>query len=295
MKPRDVSMLPKNYQLPLRFYVYGDTVLFIEESGGDFRSLEVADPRIAKKMKGIFERFFRKTEVSKKGGVGREVDLYLIRHGETVSQEKSSRLSPKGRLQAEVEALCLLLDIWSQGGGLLKFYNSPTPRAQETSDIMLAKAQKIIGSSEHSPIKLYNPQVAASLEAAGIIGPLMKMGISYEKIIEYWLTNPEAVEGKAPRVIYERLQKFLRRGQKLADRLPGGKKIHYVGVTHEAPQAALLNQINGKTLNELGGKIQNCESIKIEFRGDSDENPSISFRDRTMRIGKPDDSGDERE
>lgn len=282
---RDVSLLPENYQLPLRFYISGDTVLFIEENEDNFRSLEVTDPRIAKEMKDIFERFLKGIEDSKeKKGTGREVDLHLIRHGEAESQEKNAKLSSRGRLQAEVEALCLLADIWSQGGGLLKYFNSPTPRAKETADIILAKTQKIIESSKYSPIKLYNPSATTSLEAAGVIGPLMKMGIPYEKSIEHWLTNPEAVKGKTPRVIYERLQEFLRRGQKLADRLPMGEKIYYIGVTHEVPQAALLHQTSGMTLNELGGSIQNCEPIKIEFKGKSEEDATIKFRDKKMKI-----------
>lgn len=282
---RDVNLLPENNQLPLRFYIYGETVLFIEEGEDDFRSLEVTDPRIAREMKNIFERFLKGAEASKeKKGTGREVDLYLIRHGEAESQEKNAKLSSRGRLQAEIEALCLLSDIWSQGGGLLKFYNSPTPRAQETSAIMRAKAQKVIESSEHSPIKLYNPRAAKSLEAAGVIGPLMKMGVPYEKAIEHWLTNPEAVQDKTPQVIFERLKEFLRRGQKLADRLPEGEKIYYIGVTHEVPQAALLNQISGKTLNELGGNIKNCEPMRIELKGKSEEGATIKFRDLEMKI-----------
>lgn len=286
---RDISMLPENYQLPLRFYVYGDTVLFIEEIEDSFRSLEVTDPRIAKEMKDIFERFLRGVEASKeKKGTGREVDLYLIRHGEAESQEKNAKLSSKGRLQAEIAAFCLLSDIWSQGGGLLKFCNSPTPRAQETSDIMQAKIQKIIESSKNSPIKLYNPRVTTSLEAAGVIGPLMKMGIPYEKAIEHWLTNPEVVEGKTPRVIYKRLQEFLRRGQRLADRLPPGEKIFYIGVTHEVPQVALLNQVSGKTLKEFGGSIQNCELIRIGLKGKSEEGAIIKFRNLEMKIENED-------
>ena len=282
---RDVNLLPENFQLPLRFYVYGDTILFIEEIEDSFRSLEITDPRIAKEMKDIFERFLRGIKEKKEKKVtGREVDLYLIRHGEAESQEKSAKLSSKGGLQAEVAALCLLSDIWSQGGGLLKLFNSPTPRAKETSDIMQTKIQKIIESAKHSPINLYNPRITASLEAAGVIGPLMKMGIPYEKTIEHWLMNPEAVEGKTPQVIYKHLQEFLHRGQRSADRLPPGEKIYYIGITHEVPQAALLHQASGKTLNELGGSIKNCELMKIKFEGKSKEAAIIEFRDKEMKI-----------
>src|SRR3989338_854754 len=282
---RDVSLLSENFQLPLIFYIYGHTVLFIEEVGNDFRSLEVTDPRIAGEMKEIFERFLTSADATKeKEGNGREIDLYLIRHGEAESQEKTAKLSSKGKLQAEVATLRILSDIWSQGGGLLKFQNSPTLRAQETCDIMRTTSQRIVESSEHSPIKLYDSRQSKFLEAAGVIGPLMKMGVPYEEAVEHWLTNPEVVEGKTPRIIYEHLREYLRRGQKLADLYPKREKTYYIGVTHEVPLAALLSQISGRTLDELGGSIQNCESTEIGLKGKSGESPTIRFRGKEMKI-----------
>lgn len=213
----------------------------------------------------------------------RAVELYLIRHGEAESQEKDAKLSEKGRLQAAEAATLLFTEISAQGSGLLKIVHSPTPRAKETFDIMMEVITGNVGSRDPR-LRVCRPHVASALEAGGVIGPLMKRGIPYEETVEYWLSNPETVEGRSPFVIAERSRKVIRRLKKMADRLPSGVKIFYVGITHEIPQAALLLKASGKKLSELGGSIENCERIRIDVGTGSTEQPRLYFRGFQMDL-----------
>ena len=218
----------------------------------------------------------------------RGIEFYLFRHAEAADQGVDAELTERGEKQAEEAAQNLVRQIIEQGGGVIKFLSSPVKRAKRTSEIMQQTISEILSEQQIKNMRLMNPRDREALKAAGVIGPLKQRGI--DDPINYWLNNPEILEGKSPSKIAEPLHEVIDFLQKMADRLPSGEKIYYIGVTHEVPQAALLNQTSGKTLEELGGNIQNCESMKIELKGNSKEMPTIKFRDKEIKI---DDIGGE--
>lgn len=213
---------------------------------------------------------------------GREVDVYLFRHGEAVGEGTDAELSPQGVEQAKKTISDLLKQITEKGGGAVKFISSPVRRAAQTAEIMQSTLEQSIAEQGIQNIRILSPRTREVLKAAGVIGPLKQQGI--ENPIEYWLNNPESLEGKSPQKLAEQMRELIVFLKKVADRLPPGEKIYYVGVTHEVPQAALLNQLTGKTLEELGGGIKNCEPITIQLEGKSDHNPKITFRDLHLEL-----------
>lgn len=213
---------------------------------------------------------------------GREIELYLFRHAEASDQGVDAELTERGKEQAKEAAQNLVRQIIEQGGGVIKFLSSPVKRAKQTSEIMQQTIHEILSEQQVKNIRLMSPRDRETLKAAGVIGPLKQSGI--DDPVDYWLRNPEILEGKSPSKIAERLHEIINLLQKVADRLSSGEKIYYIGVTHEVPQAALLYQTSGKTLNELGGNIQNCELMKIELKGKSEEGATIKFRDKEMKI-----------
>ena len=198
------------------------------------------------------------------------------------SREIELYLSERGIEQAKVAAQNLVREITEQGGGVVKFVSSPTKRAKQTSVVLQQTISEILSKEQINNIRLMNPRDRESLKAAGVIGPLMKRGI--DDPVDYWLKNPETLEGKSPSKTAERLYEMIDRLQKMANRLSPGEKIYYIGVTHEVPQAALLNQTSGKTLSDLGGKVKNCEWLKVEMNGRSEEGATIKFRGEEMKI-----------
>lgn len=221
---------------------------------------------------------------------GREIDFYLFRHAEASGEGLNSELTERGKEQAAKAAQDLLEQIIQKGGGVIKFLSSPVRRAKITSEIMQNAIQEIITERQIKEVRLMSPRDREALRAAGVIGPLKERGI--DDPIDYWLKNPDALEGKNPTETAQKLQEMISFFQKVADRLPAGEKIYYIGVTHEVPQAAFLHEISGQTLNELGGNIQNCESIKVELVGKSEECAIIKFRNKEMKTGNPKDETD---
>lgn len=275
---REAGLLPEGKQLPLRFYIYGNSTLFIEEQNADFRTLVVSDPNISNEMRKIFTRF---SSGPKPIGHG-SLEVNLIRHAEATSQDSDAPLSEQGKLQAEVAALRLLADTWSKGGGILKAYFSPVARAQETFEIINTVSQTVVShAGEQSPIQLYSPRKRDTLRAAGVIGPLISKGIPYEETVNYWLNNPKVIAGKSPEDIYDVFKQFLISQARLAERLPPGGNIHQLGITHEVPLVALLNHVYpNQTLAELGGQIRNCESIDVRIDKDSTGIAKLHFREK---------------
>jgi len=214
--------------------------------------------------------------------VGREVDFYLYRHAEAGGEGVDDELTPKGIEQAQEAAKVLLEEVIQNGGGVIKFISSPVLRAKRTAEIMRSTIQDLIIERKITNVRLMASRDREELRAAGLVGPLKERGI--KDPVDYWLNNPDTLEGKSPTEIAGKINEVTRSLQKLTDRLPAGEKIYYIGVTHEVPQAALLNQISGKTLNELGGNIKNCEPIKIGFIGKSDEGVTVNFRDLKIKV-----------
>lgn len=215
----------------------------------------------------------REARESEKGG--REVDVYFYRHAEAEGEGVEAGLTEVGRQQARQAAEDLLGEI-TGAGGVIKFLSSPVRRAQETAGIMRGFIAEAIERSNIQNIRLMSSRERDAVKAAGVIGPLRNKGI--EDPIEHWLRNPGAVEGKSPEVISRKVQDLLKIIKKVTDRLPPGEKVNYVTVTHEVPQAALLNSATGKTLNEQGGGIKNCESFKVHMEGKSEKKPTLNFR-----------------
>lgn len=213
---------------------------------------------------------------------GREVDVYLFRHAEAAEQGVETELTGRGIEQAKEAATSLISQIQEQGGGVIKFLSSPVKRAKQTSEIMQQTIAAALIEQEIDNIRLIIPRDREALRAPGVVGPLARQGI--EDPIEYWFANPDVLPGKNPEQIAERLRELLGLLKKVADRLPPGEKIHYVGVTHEVPQAALLHQLSGKTLNELGGSVKNCEPVTIHIEGKSEEGPQILFRNLKLEL-----------
>ncbi len=218
---------------------------------------------------------------------GRGIDFYLFRHAEASGEGLDSELTERGKEQATKAAQNLLEQIIQNGGGVIKFLSSPVRRAKVTSEIMQHAIRETLAKQQIKDVRLMSPRDRDALRAAGVIGPLKERGI--DDPIDYWLKNPDALEGKSLTETAQKLQGMINFFQKIADRLPAGEKIYYIGVTHEVPQAAFLHEVSGQTLNELGGNIQNCESIKIELVGKSDEGAIIKFRNEEMKTGNPKD------
>lgn len=219
---------------------------------------------------------FNEVEKKEAETCGREINAYFLRHGEAEGGDEDAVLSERGRQQAREAISGLLEQIEKQGGGAVKFFFSPTRRARETGEEMENTARKILSEKPYPKIRLMAPHGRVELRSAGVIGPLREAGI--KDPIEHWLNNPEVLEGKNPKVFAERLTSLLNVLKKVADRLPAGEKIHYICVTHEVPQAALLNRVTGKTLNQLGGNINNCEALRVNIKGKTEEAPKIIFR-----------------
>jgi len=213
---------------------------------------------------------------------GREIDFHLLRHAEAAGEGIDVPLSETGQVQAQEAAQALLQEVVAKGGGAIKFMASPVRRARETAEIMQQTIEAALAEQKISNVRLMLLRQREALHSAGVIGPLKAQGI--EDPVEYWLSHPESVAGANPEAVAERLRGVINHLQALSDRLPPGERIHYVGVTHEVPQAALLNNLSGKTLNELGGRIKNCEPIEINFQGDSDSGPELVFRDFRMSL-----------
>lgn len=216
---------------------------------------------------------------------GREIDVYLFRHGEAQGEGVGAELTEKGRGQAREAGRKLFTQIKESGGGVIKLFRSPLRRAEQTAEIMQATIAEMLTEQEEGNIRLMKERDREALRAPGVIGPLRKQGI--EDPIEYWLRNPQILEGKNPEIVAERLKRLLNRLKKIADRLPPGEKVYYICVTHEVPQAALLNQLTGKTLNELGGGIENCESTLVQIKGKKEEPLRIIFRDKQLELRIP--------
>jgi broad specificity phosphatase PhoE len=217
---------------------------------------------------------------------GRNIDLYLFRHGEAEDKSLEAGLSERGVEQAKEAAKNLLTRVIGAGGGVIKFISSPVKRAKQTSDIMRQTIQETITEEHLDQVRLMTSRDRDTLKAGGVIGPLTEQGV--DDPVNYWLENPDTLEGKSPKEIAARVQGVIDTLQKIADRLPQGEKIFYIGITHEVPQAALLNDKSGKTLNELSGNIQNCESIEIKLKGGSDtKKPEILFRGQSIQSDDP--------
>lgn len=212
---------------------------------------------------------------------GRKIDFYLFRHAEAYEQGLNSELTEKGERQAAEAAQNLLEKIILDGGGVIKFLSSPVRRAKRTLEIMQCNIQEMLTKQKIENVRLMTSRDNEALRTAGVIDPLRKRGI--EDPIDYWLKNPDVLEGKDPSSMANRLREVINSLSKLANRLPAGEKIYYVGITHEAPQAALLNQLSRQTLNELGGSIHNCESMKVELIGKSGKNATVKFRNEEMK------------
>lgn len=212
---------------------------------------------------------------------GREIDIYFFRHGQATGEGEEAGLTELGRQQAREAAEALLQQV-REKGGVVKFLSSSTRRAAETGEIMEEYIKNTLSERNITNLRLLSPRQRSALKAAGVIGPLEDRGI--EDPIEYWLTHPDVLEGKSPEEVSNRVKKMLRIIGKVADRLPPGEQIHYVATTHEGPQAALLFSATGQTLNELGGRVNNCESFKVHFEGKSEKPPTIQFRNTEAEV-----------
>jgi broad specificity phosphatase PhoE len=213
-----------------------------------------------------------------------EIELYLFRHAEALDQGLDSELTEQGIAQAKEAAEALIKEIIDRGGGIIKFLSSPIKRARQTSQIMQQVIKGILFQQHLDSIRLLRPRDRNVLRAAGVVGALMERGIADP--VNYWLHNPEALDGKNPGKTALELLKFIETLRKVSDRLPSGERIFYIGITHDAPLAALLNRLSGNDLNELGGNLKNCESMRIEIMGKSEKGAVVHFRDKEMRIGK---------
>lgn len=206
---------------------------------------------------------------------GREVDVYFFRHGQATGESPDAELTSLGKRQAEEAAERLLQEVQA-AGGVIKFLSSRTKRAAQTMETMRACVQRAIAERNITNVRLLHSKERTAITAAGVVGPLKKRGI--EDPVEYWLTHPDVLEGKSPEEISRKVKGMLHIIKKVADRLPPGEKVHYAAVTHEVPQVALLHSATGKTLNELGGNIENCESFQVRIEGRSGKNPVVNFR-----------------
>jgi broad specificity phosphatase PhoE len=215
------------------------------------------------------------TEKKESQPKGREVDVYFFRHGQATGESPSEELTPLGRHQAEEAAEKLLQELQSVGG-VIKFLSSQYNRAEQTMDIMQEYMQKAIIERNISNLRLLNARERAAINAVGVTKELKDKGI--ESPIEYWLNNPDVLEGRSLAEISGKIKQMLSTIKKVADRLPLGEKIHYIAISHEAPEAALIHSATGKTLNEMGGKIKNCESFQVQIEGKSEKNPILNFR-----------------
>src|SRR3989338_6866626 len=85
---------------------------------------------------------------------GRDIELYLFRHGQAENQGLEAGLTVQGVEQAKEAAKNLLTRIIEAGGGVIKFMSSPVKRAKQTSEIMQQTIQNVISEERLEQVRL---------------------------------------------------------------------------------------------------------------------------------------------
>lgn len=214
----------------------------------------------------------------------RRTELILMRHGQATSQEKTAVLSELGKQQAREAAERLLSEILNQGGGILKIVKSPVKRAVETGNIVEQTIERLISERGVTNVRLLKSTATtrSPLRAPGLMPRLKKF--NEQDPVGHWLKHPEILNDATPEIIVAELQKTISTMQAVNSKLNPNDHLFYVAVTHEIPQAALLNKVTGKNLDELGGGVKNCETVTITFTDDPKTATELSFRNEKVSI-----------
>lgn len=210
-----------------------------------------------------------------------KMELVLMRHGQAESQDKNAALSEQGMEQATGAARALIERIAASGGGIIKLVTSPVRRARETGEVIRRTMIELLSDDKYNNVKLLESRanVREPLKAAGLMPTIQ--ALDRENPVQFWLEHPNVVPGKTPADMSVPIEKIVATMQQVAQKIKADVPVYYVAVTHEIPQAALLNAMTGETLTDFGGAIKNCEAITVDVTGIPGISPTFTFRDHS--------------
>ena len=206
---------------------------------------------------------------------GRGVVVHFVRHGEAASYRPGGGLTEEGREQAFEAGKSLLSKIGKDE--MVKFVYSPLERARESNEVMTEGLKEAIEEEKRNDVKLYSPRPEAKLRPQDLIDETRFIQLKREgkDVIGYWLSGfITAEEAETPELVLERVKEFIKRREKISQRLPEGPAIHYVCITHSPFMRTLLRDAFGEDF----GEPKMGESIELLFA--SDQEPQVKFRDR---------------
>jgi len=186
----------------------------------------------------------------------RQVIVHVFRHGKATGGEKNAELTPEGVEQARKAGWKLLKFLPKKA--IIKFYNSPIRRAQQTRKLIEAivrEKRPALEARERYTLAYLKPL------AGGVLA--------------------EKAKAEAMKDYRKTLIEFPKR---LSERTSGRRSIHLIVVSHAGPPAltGFLEQLTGKPIEKLGGNLENCERFTLEFKPRKE--PVLRFREHKMRV-----------
>jgi len=218
---------------------------------------------------------------------GREISVYLFRHGQAIyesPEDFEGRLTGQGRLQAQKATEDLFKSL--EDGETVVFYVSPISRAQETAEIMQENLQSL-AEKNRKTIKFLAPRTKQALRDVIVKDPtfVAKLFESGEKdVVGRWFEIGEKHPEKAetPKAVSRRFINLLSRFNRLSKRLASGPKINFIGITHEEVPALLAEFSDFPDSGPV--RLDNCESMRIDFNGREKSIPKLRFRNRDYQL-----------
>ncbi len=216
-------------------------------------------------------------EGKERGIKGRNTVVHFVRHGEIASYRPEAGLTENGREQSLEAGKLLLAKVGK--GEMVKFVYSPLERTKESMEVMMEALREEIERQGRNDVKLYTPRPRARLRPQDIIDErrMIQLKREGEDVIGHWLSGLiTAEEAETPESMLGRVKEFIKKREKISQRLPGGPAIHYVCITHFPFMRTLLRDACKEDL----GEPKMGESIELHFV--PGQNPEIKFRDRAI-------------
>jgi len=235
---------------------------------------------------GNQKMFEKKEQVS-----NRHIDIHMLRHGrQNEYADINSQLSPEGQEQARKFTLDFLKNYLGQAV-IIKIKHSPVDRAAQTAAVIEKTINEEVeanqGSKDYADISLYNSRLTSELKTTGSLRPIMKSGVPYEEALDEWLANSDKYpEARKPEEIADKVRAMVNKSDKLIHHLSKeGPNIVYIWVTHETAHAAVAQKlIGGSSSEDIGGKIEHLEDMKISISNEAGSKPIVEFRERIFEL-----------
>lgn len=208
----------------------------------------------------------------------RSIEIIMVRHGKQEEYtDPQSELSQEGEEAARAFGETFVDQHLSEEV-IVKIKRSVVQRASRSADFIEEGIRSAIERRGLTNIKLLNTREEAGLRTTGALGPVMKAGVPYERVVDTWLTHADQYpDAKTPEIAASEVRSLVDRTTRLREKLsPEGPSVAYIWVTHETAHASLLRDLTGKTTEELGGGIGHLEPLTIKI---SEQEPvTIQFR-----------------